>query len=151
MEKVNITARNATKASFHIVYCMVKEEMPLSKFSTLVKLQIKNGCNDLKKITHQHPSHVREMVEIISGSILEKDIRTIKESPFIGVLIDETSDITIYKKLVILFKVIVNGECQTIFSTNANVHNGKADTLVQVLLQFFNGKEISIKMYGPRK
>lgn len=144
VEKVNITAGNATKASFHTVYCMVKEEMPLSKFSALVKLQIKNGCDDLKKITHQHPSHVSEMVEIISASILEKDIRTIKESPFIGVLIDETSDITIHKKLVILFKVIVNGECQTIFGTNANVHNGKADSLVQALLQFFNDKEISI-------
>ena len=110
-----------------------------------MKLQIKNGCSDLTNITHQHPSHVSKMVEIIAGSFLEKDIKKIKKSPFSGVLIDETSDINIYKKkIVILFKVIVNGECQTMFGTNANVHNGKANTLVEALLQFFNCKGISI-------
>ena len=96
VDKVNINDGTATKASFHTVYCMVKEGMPLGKFSALVKLQIKNGCNDLMNIPHQHPSHISEMVEMISQSdsqsILEKDTKTIKEGLFIGVLIDETSD-----------------------------------------------------------
>ena len=132
------------KASFNTVYFIVKEEMPLAKFGALVNLQITNGCNDLKNITHQHHSHVTEMVEIISDCIEEKTISILRESPFVGVLLDETSDITVYKKLVILFRAVVNGECQTLFARNASVHNGKADTLVQALLKFLEEKGISI-------
>ena len=113
-----------------------------SSFSTLTNQQ--NGCNDLKNITHQHHSHVTEMVEIISDCIEEKTISILRESAFVGVLLDETSDITVYKKLVILFRAVVNGECQTLFARNASVYNGKADTLVQALLKFLEEKGISI-------
>ena len=57
-----------------------------------MNLQIKNGCNDFKNITRQHHSHVTEMVEIISACIEGKTIRILRESPFVGVLLDETSD-----------------------------------------------------------
>ena len=60
VHKVNFNAGTATKASFRTVYCMVKKEMPLSKFSALVKIQIKNNCNDLKNIAHQHPSYIND-------------------------------------------------------------------------------------------
>ncbi|XP_073243918.1 uncharacterized protein C17orf113-like [Porites lutea] len=144
MEKNNEKTGSAMKASFNTVYFIVKEEMPLAKFGALVNLQITNGCNDLKNITHQHHSHVTEMVEIISDCIEEKIISILRESPFVGVVLDETSDITVYKKLVILFRAVVNGECQTLFARNASVHNGKADTLVQALLKFLEEKGISI-------
>ena len=144
VEKNNEKTGSAMKASFNTMYFIVKEEMPLAKFGALVNLQITNGCNDLKNITHQHHSHVTEMVEIISDCIEEKTISILRESPFVGVLLDETSDITVYKKLVILFRAVVNGECQTLFSRNASVHNGKADTLVQALFKFLEEKGISI-------
>ena len=88
-------------------FFIVKEEMPLAKFGALVNLPIKNGCNDFKNITHQHHSHVTEMVEIISACIEGKTIRILRESPFVGVLLDETSDIRVYKKLVILYPSLV--------------------------------------------
>lgn len=65
-----------------------------------MNLQITNGCNDLKNITHQHHSHVTEMVEIISDCIKEKFQHY--QRVLLLVLLDETSDI-IHKKLVILF------------------------------------------------
>ena len=89
MEKNNEKTRSAMKASFNAVYFIVKEEMPLAKFGALVNLQITNGCNDLKNITHQHHSHVTEMVEIISDCIEEKTISILRESPFVGVLLDK--------------------------------------------------------------
>ena len=144
VEKNNEKTGSAMKASFNTMYFIVKEEMPLAKFGALVNLQITNGCNDLKNITHQHHSHVTEMVEIISDCTEEKTISILRESPFVGILLDETSDIPAYKKLVILFRAVVNGECQTLFSRNASVHNGKADTLVQALFKFLEEKGISI-------
>ena len=72
------------KASFNTVYFTVKEEMPLAKFGALVNLQITNGCNDLKNITHQHHSHVTEMVEIISDCIEEKTISILRKVLLLG-------------------------------------------------------------------
>lgn len=84
------------------------------------------------------------MVEIISDCIEEKTLSILRESPFVGVLFDETSDITVYKKLVIFFRAVVNGKSQTLFATNVSVHNGKAVMLVQALLKFLEKKGISI-------
>ena len=51
-----------------------------------------------------------------------------------------------------MFRVVVNGECRTLFARNASVHNGKADTLVQALLKFLEEKGISIiKVQGLRR
>lgn len=58
----------------------VQEEILLAKLGALVNLQITNGCNDLKNITHQHHSHVTEMVEIISDCIKEKSFSITRES-----------------------------------------------------------------------
>ena len=126
------------------MYFIAKEELPLSKFSPLLNLQIKNQKEDLKNITHQHPSHVSEMVGIISDSTEKKDLEILNRSPVVGVLLDETSDITIHKKLVILFKAFQDGECKTLFRKNVSVHNGKADTLVQALIQLPNSKGIPV-------
>ena len=106
-KKNNEKTGSSIKASFNTVFFIVKEEMPLTKFGALVNLQITNGCNDFKNITHQHHSHVTEMVEIIFPCIEGKTISILRESPFVGVLLDETSDIRVYKKLVILYPSLV--------------------------------------------
>ena len=72
MEKNNEKSGSAIKASFNTVYFNVKEEMPLAKSGALVNLQITYGCNDLKNITHQHHSHITEMVETIFDCIEEE-------------------------------------------------------------------------------
>ena len=84
VEKNNENTGSAIKASFNPGILLLKKN--------LVNLQIKNGCNDFKNITRQHHSHVTEMVEIISACIEGKTIRILRESPFVGVLLDETSD-----------------------------------------------------------
>ena len=84
VEKNNEKTGSAMKASFNTVYFTVKEEMPLAKFGALVNLQITNGCNDLKNITHQHHSHVTEMVEIISDCIEEKTISILRKVLLLG-------------------------------------------------------------------
>ena len=99
MEKNNENKGSTIKASFNPGILLLKKN--------LVNLQIKNGCNDFKNITHQHHSHVTELVEIISTCIEGKTIRILRESPFVGVLLDETSDIRVYKKLVILYPSLV--------------------------------------------
>ena len=107
MEKNNGKTGSAIKASFNIVFFIVKEEMPLAKFGALVNLQITNGCNDFKNITHQHHSHVTETVEIISACIEGKTISILRKSPFVGALLDKTSNIRVYKKLVIFYPCLV--------------------------------------------
>ena len=84
VEKNNENTGSAIKASFNPGILLLKKN--------LVNLQIKNGCNDFKNITRQHHNHVTEMVEIISACIEGKTIRILRESPFVGVLLDETSD-----------------------------------------------------------
>lgn len=62
-------------------------------------------------------------------------------------LLDETSDI-IHKKLVILFRAVVNGKCQTLFARSTSVHNEKADTLVWALVTFLEDEGICAQGLG---
>ena len=103
MERQQVPLKHPLTQCFFIV----KEEMPLAKFGALVNLQITNGCNDFKNITHQHHSHVTETVEIISACIEGKTISILRKSPFVGALLDKTSNIRVYKKLVIFYPCLV--------------------------------------------
>lgn len=60
----------------------------------------------------------------------------LRDSPFIGIMLDESIDIAIHKNLVINFKLLVGGIPVVQFSCNVEVVDGKAATIVTAVRQY---------------
>ena len=69
----------------------------------------------------------------------------LSESPFVGIMIDESIDIATQKKLVIIFKILVDGQPQVVFGTNCEVTDGKSDTIVNALRKYLTSVGLNLE------
>lgn len=89
------------------VYWLAKEEVATLKYSSLNVLLLEQGCQSMKDINvgqnAQYSAYhiVEEMQEAISSCIEEVIDKELQDSPFIGILIDESTDITTHKNLIV--------------------------------------------------
>ena len=72
-------------------------------------------------------------------SVLDENLKkSIANSPFIGLMADETSDICVNKKLIVYVKVIEKGYTVTKFVRNCKVMDGKAETIFNKITNICN-------------
>ena len=83
------------------MYTIVKNCLPLNQFNNLCKLQALNhtpGFTDSKFCT-SHQSHL-ELLDAIDVTIQEELDAKLHSSPFLGIVIDESTDVAMYKKYI---------------------------------------------------
>ena len=88
------------EAQLQTIY-IVKNCLPLNRFNDLCKLQALNhtpGFTDSKVYT-SHQSHL-ELLDAINETIQGNLVAKLHSSPFLGIVIDESTDVAMYKKLV---------------------------------------------------
>ena len=111
---------------------MMQENKPLSKFHGLMRLKEFNGAPIWN--FYKHHSAVQEMVSSISSTIMSKLSDDLKASPFIAIIVDESMDIAIYKKLIVYMQYVDgDGKVQVKFVEDRDVVNGTAETLVDAI------------------
>ena len=109
--------------------------------------QIANGCSDLKKTDgiYRHNSIAAELQNCISEVCKEDALKRIKATPFVGLMLDESLDIAVQKKLVLFFKILVLGKAKIEFAANVEVKDGKAETIYSAVLNHLNSNNIPVK------
>ncbi|XP_006813844.1 uncharacterized protein C17orf113-like [Saccoglossus kowalevskii] len=117
---------------------MAEQNIANNKFLPLIDLQIANGSShftDRKGIytNHQAPA---TMQEYMAKVLKEMAIVRIKDSPFLGIMVDESLDIATNKKLIMFCKIIHNGKIQIEFAANISIHDGKADTVYNCIVEW---------------
>lgn len=122
------------------VYVVMKEELPLDKVNALLDLQRINKV----EMPYQNLSWstVTEIQNIIAESLKKEIIDKINASKFFAVLIDESTDITVSKRLSVCVRYCYAGSPQTSFLGNIELQDGRAHTITEVLLKFL--KECNI-------
>ena len=122
-----------------LVYCLCKNDIAASNFNDLMQVQVLNGvtCDYYKK-----PEIVTEFEQCIE-SVIEKDILgRIRASPFLGIMLDETCDISVQKKLAIYVKFIENGTTTVAFLGNNQITDCTAAGIESSLVDFLVSKGI---------
>ena len=128
------------------ILCMALEDIPDTKFEALIKLQTLNGCAALQKgQTYSHHSYVTEMENSLADVIRNKLSEEIGASPFVGVIIDETVNITNEKKMIIFLRYTIDGRPKTAFCGNYTLLAGDADTVFQKVSQVLREKGIDTR------
>ena len=128
------------------MYSIVKSGQPLSQFNTLCELQALNGTpgfQDPKCLYTNYCSHL-DLLAAINVTVEEKVDQNLQESPFIGLVIDESTDVAVYKKLVIYARIVINGQPFIHFVRDVNIIDGKAETIVKALEVFFAEKGLAM-------
>ncbi|OCT59845.1 transmembrane protein C17orf113 [Xenopus laevis] len=125
------------------VYSMAKEGIFRGKLCALLELQKFNLCEALlssEQNEYYHPSSVREMQVAIVKVLHHEDRQRLKESPYIGLVIDETVDIAEHRNLVIFATSVspCDGHLCITFLGRFELPSGEANCIKDKVLEALN-------------
>ena len=75
---------------------------------------------------------------------MEMAVVRIRNSPYIGVMVDESLDIATTKKLVTFCKIVNNNELKIEFCANIEVINGTAETIYNAIMEWLESIGVNI-------
>ena len=86
-----------------------------------------------------------KMQGYLAEVITEMALVRIHNSPYIGIMVDESLDITTTKKLVTFCKIINNGEIKLEFCANVDIIDGKAETVYTAIVNWLTSVGIGME------
>ncbi|XP_025971553.2 uncharacterized protein C17orf113 homolog [Dromaius novaehollandiae] len=130
---IKVEVNPAKIAVLTTVYWMAKEEIPDEKCSSLLEFQKFNLCQALLTSEHSdyyQPSSVREMQAAIAKVLHNEDRHRIKASPFVGLVVDETVDVTERRSLAVFTTTVCpcSGQTSAAFLGSFELPAGEAST-----------------------
>ena len=147
----------AVKKALRCVYWLAKEEIASHKFPSLVNLIKMMGDSDLPHLNMADPTRRRmrltykssqaiEDFQTALNEVVEKNVlHTVQSSPVISIMVDETSDVTVTRKLIVYAKSITEetGSVAEVFVSNVNLEgSATAETIRAKLLDVLHEKGI---------
>ncbi|XP_073462193.1 uncharacterized protein C17orf113 homolog [Aquarana catesbeiana] len=132
------------------VFCMAKESISSKKLSSLLELQKFNLCEALlssEQNEYYHSSSVREMQAAIVKVLHSEDRRRLKESPFIGLVVDETVDITEHPSLVLFATSVTpcDGQLYITYLGRFALCSDETNQVVEKVVEILSDFQISPK------
>lgn len=123
------------------VYCMVKRDVAADIFPDFMHVQVLNGITNVDSY-YKRPQVISEFEECIERVVAKQLLDKINASEFIGIMLDETCDITVAKKLAVYVKYIENGEAYTSFLGNECITDSTAAGIETALIDLLKKKGI---------
>lgn len=85
-----------------------------------------------------------EFIQCIAKCVQEDGITDMKESESFSLIVDESTDVSVLKQLVIYGRCVVNGELMSHFFGVRDLFNGTAGTIKTSMLQFLADVGLSL-------
>ena len=130
------------------MYFLTKNELPhTTTFSGLLDLAINLGSEYLRVLRqgrNRSEQIMSEFVQCIAKCIQETIISDMQQSDSISLMVDESTDVSVLKQLVIYGRCVVDGELKSHFLGMRDLFNGTAETIETSLLQFLQDVGLSL-------
>ena len=137
------------EAQIRTVLCMAQEGISTSKFTSLIELQKVNGCASLRDgDTYTHHESVADMEEALYKCTKQELREKIDKSDYVGIVLDETLNCTLDKKLIVFARIVLDGCSDTVYLGNYTIDNGTAETVHSKLQEVL--REWGIEEDRPR-
>ncbi|CAH1242606.1 ZNF862 [Branchiostoma lanceolatum] len=146
--------REAVKAALKVVYHLAKKEIPHhTNFKDLVQFATTElGCDVFNRLniagnaTYMSSTVVDDFLTVLGTQLEEDQLVTIRDSPFLGLMCDETVDISTTNELVLYCRCIDgDGMFQAQFMKVVALRDGKANTIKAALSQYLEDNNLSIQ------
>ncbi|XP_071116792.1 zinc finger protein 862-like [Haliotis cracherodii] len=130
------------------VYFVASENLPLQKFESLNNLAELHGAKITSKL-YREDTAASEFITIISDLIEEGLLAEIRASPAIAFIIDESTDLSSEKHLILYICYLKDGVLSIKFVKLLRVHAADAQSITSALLAFFKTSGVVLgKVYG---
>ena len=152
---INCTSTHAEAAvicAMRNVYWLASEDIASVKYNSLNELVTFQGCSALKDLyvgenaKFTHHQIVEEMQQCIADCIKEKIIADAQASPAIGIMTDESTDISVTKSLVIYIWYLhpIHKQYKTSFLSLTEVPSGTADVIAEAIKKELSSSAIPL-------
>ncbi len=134
-------------ASMKTAYFIAVQDLPLSKHSSLLSLLKNLECPAVSgsKFNYSHSESISEFQEIMASIIEEDLLSKVQDSRFISIIIDESTDVSVQKRLILYIKLLNGASAETHFVRNVEVVNGTAETITSKLQEIMESLGIPWK------
>lgn len=117
---------------FRATYFVAKELQPNSAVNAQMRFLKLCGVNDT--VSDIHNESVKEVQKSLLH-VIQQDLKEkLKDSEYFGIIVDESTDLSVHKKLVVYVRYVSNGEMKTELVGNIRIPDGKADTIYREIL-----------------
>jgi len=124
------------------VYAVSKQELPAENVNVLLELQRKNGLH--VKYKNLSWDTVDGIQKEISKVLTQNLVSEIKSSPTFAIMLDESTDISVQKRLSICIRYEIKGKPVSKFLLNCYIPDGKSYTIVNCIADEFQKLGISL-------
>lgn len=134
--------RDAFIGALKTMYFLIKNELShttlyekLLEHAKLMGCKYLENLNVAKNANYTSERIMQELAEVLSSQIRNITIRKIADSPFISILCDETTDITVLKQLILYIKFldVKNKKSDVRFLSITPIPNGTAVTIFDTI------------------
>lgn len=140
-DKAKKSSSNQLLSQLKVVLHLAKNDIPCHQFGgmtvLLKSLQAPDFQNDAG--LYKHSDSVNDMEKALEQTLLGELDEKLQASEFLGIIIDETVNITVTKKLIMYVKCERDGIPETCFLGNYDIQDGTAqcvfDKVVEALLE----------------
>ncbi|KAK5861548.1 hypothetical protein PBY51_022938 [Eleginops maclovinus] len=138
-EKATESSKKKLSSQLKIVFHMATHVIPSNQFVAQTELLRALEAPDFVTTDgiYHHSDCVDDMEKALEDVVMNQKQEKIKRSDFVGLIIDETVNITVNKKLIVYLKLEMEGKVEMCFLGNYDVDCGTArciyDRLVAVL------------------
>lgn len=142
--------RTALIGAFRCLYWLANEEIPhTTHFKSLLELAKTLGCDYLDllhkgdNVNYTSQRTMQDMLQTITQQIQLPIMQDLNSSTYYSILIDETTDISIVKQMTLMARYFTpNMELKTTFLELIDLPDGKADTIMTSLKNFFTTHQL---------
>ncbi|KAK5848763.1 hypothetical protein PBY51_008456 [Eleginops maclovinus] len=145
VEKSQVACNEALKTQLKVVLHMANTSTPSHQYPKLIHLLQSAGCPNLNTAhTYTHHDTVYQMEEAIAATITSAIDDRIASSRYVGVIVDETTNITVEKMLITYLSLQQNGEPETVFMGNYAIPSGTAECIAAKIKDVLSGRGVAM-------
>ena len=150
LSMVKATSNAVNHANKHIeslmkiIYFMAKNNLPLYQFSQLVQLgctlESPNLISNSNSITYKNPTSAKDLLLAISLSIEKELWNALYETTSIGIMIDESTDISTELHIILYIKYCLRGFIKVRYVKLLYLNDKDAETIFLAIFTLFELK-----------
>ncbi|CAG8584019.1 5500_t:CDS:2 [Funneliformis caledonium] len=133
-----------------IIFWLAKNDIPLNKFPNVIQLEqaleSQKIISTSNSITYENPISGREFLSAIALSIEKKIWQELKNTSFIGIMIDKSTDIACESHMIIHVKYCIQGVIKVKYLKLIQLQSKDADSIFNAIITLFDEKEITSKI-----
>ena len=149
--------KSALKTAMQCLYWLVKSEIPhTTHYNSLITAVEFMGCQHLQHLNHGENAKytsqrtIQEFLQVIGEQIEHELLNSVHTSPMYSIMIDETTDVSILKEMVIYVMYLTpEAKVCTGFLTINELPDGTAETVEKNLTAYLESKDMPLsRMVG---